>query len=77
VKSQKIKSITKTRYSGYVHNIAVEKDETYFANNILVHNCRSVLVPILIGEKDNPDSYFYEYDSNWNYNIKPAKGFGG
>jgi len=84
---QIIKSITKKRYKGYVHNLAVKGDETFYANDILVHNCRSVLVGILIEEKNDPDSFFFNYDTNkgtpeFGTNIpdgatKPAVGFGG
>jgi len=42
----KIKKITKEKFSGYVYNLGVAEDMTYFANGILVHNCRSTLVPI-------------------------------
>ena len=33
-----------------VWNIAVEEDETYHADGIIVHNCRSILVPVTKGE---------------------------
>lgn len=47
------------------------------------HNCRSVLVPILIGDDTDPDSFFYKYESEtqpFGTNVSeplPAKGFGG
>lgn len=34
-----IKSITSTIYDGKVYNISVEKDESYLANGVIVHNC--------------------------------------
>jgi len=34
-----ITKITKETYNGRVYNISVEKDESYIANNITVHNC--------------------------------------
>lgn len=46
-----IKKIEKIPYRGKVYNLAVEKDETYYANDILVHNCRSILVPIFSDEE--------------------------
>ena len=78
--NRKIKSITKQAYSGDVYNLAVEGDETYFAERILVHNCRSTLIPIFIGEDSNPDSYFYQYDDKMDdidHGIRPQSGFGG
>ena len=42
-------------------------------------NCRSLLVAILIEEKNNPDNYYYDYENrfkSWNYNLRPEKGFG-
>jgi organic radical activating enzyme len=35
----KIKSIKKEQFKGIVHNVEVNKNNNYFANNILVHNC--------------------------------------
>jgi hypothetical protein len=29
-----------------LHNIAVEEDESYVAEGIVVHNCRSTLIPV-------------------------------
>lgn len=40
----KIKSIKKIPYTGKVYNLSVEEDESYVANNIIVHNC--TVVPI-------------------------------
>ena len=76
-----IKSIIKKKVTGSLHNIAVEDDESYVANDILVHNCRSLLTTILIDERDDPDSPYYNYEANWNQNVpsealNPAKGFG-
>jgi hypothetical protein len=34
-------------YNDYVYNLSVEDDETYIANGMLVHNCRSTMVPAL------------------------------
>lgn len=41
LKKIKILSITKKKYIGKMYNLAVEKDETYIADGIIVHNCRS------------------------------------
>jgi hypothetical protein len=34
-------------YSGELCNIEVEKDESYVADNIIVHNCRSIMIPAM------------------------------
>lgn len=81
----RIKSIKKLPYKGAVYNLAVKEDETFFADNILVHNCRSMLNPVFITDIDDPNSYYYEYDKKmpmWGTNIsanaaQPAVGFGG
>lgn len=47
----KITAIKKKHITGKLYNLAVENDETYIANGIVVHNCRSLLVPVTnIGE---------------------------
>lgn len=46
-------------------------------------NCRSTLVPILVGDNEDPDSFFYGYSEayeDFGANVtktKPADGFGG
>ncbi len=35
-----IREIQRRKYTGFVHNLSVEKDETYTANGIVVHNCK-------------------------------------
>ena len=83
-----IASIKKIKVEEPTFNLAVSEDESYTANGIIVHNCRSTLVPITAGESENSDSYFYQWDTNkkefptWGTGIsenavKPAKGFGG
>lgn len=43
----KIKRIIRRRVSGRpLYNLAVETDESYVSDGIVVHNCRSLLVPI-------------------------------
>ena len=50
-----IKSIIKKQIKEEtLWNIAVENDESYIANNIVVHNCRSTLIPITKYEKYKP-----------------------
>ena len=43
-------SIADVKYKRRVWNLAVSEDETYVAGGVIVHNCRSLLVPILTGE---------------------------
>lgn len=49
-----------------LYNLAVKDDESFLVDGIVVHNCRSKLVAIFSGEG---------YTPNWDYGIKPAKGF--
>jgi SPP1 gp7 family putative phage head morphogenesis protein len=41
-------SIVDEEYKGNVWNLAVEEDETYLAENVIVHNCRSMLLPVTL-----------------------------
>jgi hypothetical protein len=81
----RIKSIIRKKITTEtLHNLAVEGDESYIANGIIVHNCRSVLVPIMVGE-DEVGGYFANWENRndpWGTDISadavnPAKGFGG
>jgi len=42
----RIKKIKRVPFEGTVYNLEVADDHTYYANGVLVHNCRSILVPI-------------------------------
>lgn len=54
----KIKSITRKKITTErLYNLAVEEDETYIANGVIVHNCRSVLIPITVYEEFEPDTH--------------------
>jgi hypothetical protein len=61
---QKIKSIKRRAYIGKVYNLAVENDETYIAEGIVVHNCRSTLIPILKDEIEQGQIYGATEDQN-------------
>lgn len=37
-------SLEKIPYKGKVYNFQVEDDESYTANNIIVHNCRCTVI---------------------------------
>lgn len=52
-----IVSIADHRYNGTVWNLAVEQDETYLAQNVIVHNCRAMLVPIPITEDVDVEAF--------------------
>jgi SPP1 gp7 family putative phage head morphogenesis protein len=45
-------SIVDVKSSEYVYNLSVEDDETYLAEGVLVHNCRSTIVPVLKSWKE-------------------------
>ncbi len=50
-----IKSITKKKIQNEtLWNLAVKTDESYVANDIVVHNCRSTLIPITKYEEFKP-----------------------
>lgn len=38
-----------------LYNLAVQDDESFVANGIVVHNCKSRLVPNLKGNDSNPE----------------------
>ena len=44
IKSIELKQITNER----LYNLSVRDDESFVANGIVVHNCKSYIVPILI-----------------------------
>ena len=51
-----IASITKKRVGDIgLYNLAVEGDESYIANGIIVHNCKSRLIPNEKGSDKNPE----------------------
>lgn len=50
----KIKSIVKKKITTEkLYNLSVEKDETFIANGIVVHNCDSYITPIMKGNLDD------------------------
>ena len=53
----KIKKIERRPCNRPVYNLAVQDDESYLAENVVVHNCRSILVPVTIFD-DIDDSAF-------------------
>ena len=54
----KIASISRKKIgTERLYNLAVKDDESYIANEIVVHNCRSMLIPITIYESFEPDTH--------------------
>jgi len=51
-KFYKIKSIKKKKYSGNVYNFSVLDDESYVANKMVVHNCRSTLAYVQVDDDE-------------------------
>ena len=45
--SSTITKVVDVDYDGYVYNLSIEGDETYTANGFVVHNCRSLRVPVV------------------------------
>ena len=43
-----IERIERRPCNGPVYNLAVADDESYVANDFVVHNCRSLLVPVTL-----------------------------
>lgn len=71
-----IKSIIKKRItSETLWNLAVEDDESYIANDIVVHNCRSVLVPITKYEEFTADTKVGKEDIDKFIEENKGKGF--
>ncbi len=63
IKKDKIISIIKTKPSN-VFNFSVEEDESYTANGIVVHNCRSRILPYfkgIPGERDYTKDFEPEF----------------
>jgi len=50
-KFYKIKSIKKKPFDGTVYNFSVKDDESYVANKMVVHNCRSTLGYVKVDEE--------------------------
>lgn len=64
----KIERIERRPCNKPVYNLAVDEDESYVAEGVVVHNCRSVLVPVTVidgwdGQESPPPT------------VEPAEGF--
>lgn len=62
-----IVSIAEVAYNYPVWNLGVEDDESYHANGIIVHNCRSLLIPVT--QRDT-------WQASDPPTVNPQKGFG-
>ena len=67
-------SIADVRYNQYVWNLAVEEDETYVAEGCIVHNCRSIMIPIT--KDEGPVKYITSAQIGKALGMMPAE-FGG
>lgn len=71
-----IKSIIKRKITTEkLYNLAVEVDESYLSNDIVVHNCRSVLIPITKYEEYEADTHVGKTPINEFIDEKKGKGF--
>lgn len=72
----KIKSIRKQQISTEkLYNLAVKDDESYIANGIVVHNCRSLLVPLTKYEEFKVDTKVGDQDIDAFIEENKGKGF--
>jgi hypothetical protein len=71
METEKITRIRRCK-SQTVYNLAVLKDESYIANGVIVHNCRSALLPVtsksrnedlLIENRDFTQQYGQHFDA--------------
>ena len=46
-----IVTIVEVKEQRPVYNLAVREDQSYHANGVVAHNCRSIIVPVIVGEK--------------------------
>jgi SPP1 gp7 family putative phage head morphogenesis protein len=62
-------------YSGEVYDISVDGDETYIANGLVVHNCRSVLVPLSAEEagEEGVDDEAPDVDAAEGFGDEPSR----
>lgn len=51
---QRVCSIKDVEYKDYVYNLGVSQDESYTVNGVIVHNCRTQLVPVVNKEYQDP-----------------------
>lgn len=71
-----IKNITRKKISNQkLYNLAVEGDESYIANGIVVHNCRSLLIPITMFEDFKPDQKVGKQNINSFIDKEIGRGF--
>lgn len=74
----RIKSITKQYINedDRLWNLAVKEDESYIANGIVVHNCRSLLIPLTVFDKWTPTEKVGKVDIETFIKDNLGKGFG-
>ena len=67
-----IKSISKEHYEGHVYNLGVDKDKSYFAEGVCVHNCRCIVIPVTKFEPWTPKDPKYMYDIETGAKVPPV-----
>lgn len=80
-----IKSIVKKKIENErLYNLAVKDDESYIADGIVVHNCRSTLIPILkdeieqgkiFGASEEENAQFFNEAGKFQESSKDLGGF--
>lgn len=65
-----IEKIERRKCGRPVYNLAVEEDESFVADDVVVHNCRSILIPITQADQWNGK------EKVPSARIKPQEGFG-
>ncbi len=65
----KITSIERRPCNRPVYNLAVEGDESFYADGVAVHNCRSLLIPVTTVDDWNGK------EDTIPASVKPQKGF--
>lgn len=61
-------SIADVRCNESLWNLAVEEDETYIAGGVIVHNCRSILIPVTVLDQ-------WEASKPLPESVRPQEGF--
>lgn len=72
----RILKIERRPCTGPVYNLAVEEDESYVADGVVVHNCRSILVAVPLGVPMPKEDFATNADIGAAKDLIPA-GFGG
>lgn len=72
----KVQKIERRPCNKPVYNLAVQDDESYIAKGVVCHNCRSILVPVAIGDTLNVEDYITGEEAGAAMDLVDP-GFGG